>query len=119
MGKGRQITDAQVKELRRNLQRRASLRQAAMKAGMDAKSARKYRDGGQVPSECRAQHTWRTRPDPLAEVWPRLEELLQGAPALQAKTLVEVLQREYPGQNWHQRRRTVERRVRQWKAQHG
>ena len=31
MGAGRQVTDAQVKELRRNLNRGASLRQAAMK----------------------------------------------------------------------------------------
>jgi len=119
MGKGRRVTDAQVKELRQNLYRRTSLRQAAMKAGMDRKTGRKYRDRGQLPSECRGAHTWRTRVDPLIGVWPRLEELLQGEPALQAKTLVEVLQREYPGQDWQQRRRTVERRVRQWKAEHG
>src|SRR5580658_3136880 len=119
MGKGRQVTDSQVKELRRNLNRRASLQQAAMKAGMDRKTGRKYRDRGQLPSECRAEHTWRTRADPLMEVWPRLEELLQGEPALQAKTLVEVLQREYPGQDWQQQRRTVERRTRRWKAEHG
>jgi hypothetical protein len=116
MGNGRQVTDAQVRELRRNLTRRASLQQAAMKAGMDRKTGRKYRDRGQLPSECRPAHTWRTRVDPLVEVWPRLEELLQGEPALQAKTLVEVLEREYPGQDWHRRRRTVERRARQWKA---
>jgi hypothetical protein len=119
MGKGRQVTDAQVKELRQNLNRRASLQQAAMKAGMDRKTGRKYRDRGQLPSECRAAHSWRTRADPLMEVWPRLEELLQGEPALQAKTLVEVLQREYPGQDWQQQRRTVERRTRRWKAEHG
>ena len=52
-------------------------------------------------------------------VWARLEELLQREPGLQAKTLVEWLQREYPGQDWQRQRRTVERRVRQWKAEHG
>jgi hypothetical protein len=119
MGCGRQVTDAQVKELRRNLNRGASLHQAAMKAGMDPKTARKYRDRGQLPSESRPAHTWRTRVDPLLEVWPRLEELLQREPTLQAKTLVEWLQRECPGQDWQRQRRTVERRVRQWKAQHG
>jgi hypothetical protein len=119
MGKGRPVTDAQVKELRQNLNGRSSLRQAAMKAGMDRKTGRKYRDRGQLPSESRVAHTWRTRIDPLVEVWPRLEELLHREPALQAKTLVEVLEREYPGQDWQQRRRTVERRVRQWKAEHG
>src|SRR5271168_2221280 len=119
MGKGRQVTDAQVKELRQNLNRRASLQQAAMKAGMDRKTGRKYRDRGQLPSECRAAHTWRTRVDPLVEVWPRLEELLQGAPSLQAKSLVDWLQRECPGQDWQRQRRTVERRVRRWRAEHG
>jgi hypothetical protein len=119
MGMGRQVTDAQVKELRQNLNRRASLRQAAMKAGMDRKTGRKYRDRGQLPSECRPAHTWRTRVDPLVEVWPRLESLLQGEPGLQAKTLLEVLEREYPGEDWEPRRRTLERRVRQWKAEHG
>ena len=46
MGAGRQVTDAQVKELRRNLNRRASLQQAAMKAGMDRKTARKKTNKG-------------------------------------------------------------------------
>jgi hypothetical protein len=41
MGTGRQVTDAQVKEVRRNLNQGASLRLAAMKAGMDRKTARK------------------------------------------------------------------------------
>ena len=119
MGAGRQVTDAQVKEVRLNLNKGGSLLMAAMKAGMDRKTARKYRDLGQLPSEAQTPHTWRTRPDPLLEVWPSLEELLQREPALQAKTLVEWLQREYPGQDWQRQRRTVERRVRQWKAEHG
>src|SRR5438552_12966337 len=95
MGAGRQVTDAQVKEVRLHLNQGASLRRAAMKAGMDRKAARKYRDRGHLPSEAPAAHTWRTRPDPLVDVWARLQELLQREPALQAKTLVEWLQREY------------------------
>jgi hypothetical protein len=38
---------------------------------------------------------------------------------LQAKTLLGWLQEEYPERDWERTRRTVERRVRQWKAQHG
>jgi hypothetical protein len=90
-----------------------------MKAGMDRKSARKYRDREELPSAGRAVHDWRTRVDPLAEVWPRLQELLEREPGLQAKTLVDWLQREQPGQDWQRQRRTIERRVRQWKAEHG
>ena len=119
MRTGRQVTDAQVKVVRLNLNLKASLLMAAMKAGMDPKTARKYRDLGQLPSEATTPHTWRTRADPLVEVWPVLEEMLQREPTLQAKTLVEWLERTYPDQNWQQHRRTVERRVRQWKAEHG
>ena len=119
MRTGRRATDAQVKTLRLNLNLGASLHMAAMKAGMDRKTARKYRDLGQLPSEVGTPHTWRTRTDPLVNVWPALEELLQREPTLQAKTLVEWLQRHHSGQDWQRQRRTVERRVRQWKAEHG
>src|SRR5260221_1775271 len=90
-----------------------------MKAGLDRKTASKYRDLGQVPSEAATPHAWRTRPDPLLDVWPALVELLEREPSLQAKTLVEWLEREHPGEDWQRQRRTVERRVRQWKAEHG
>jgi hypothetical protein len=90
-----------------------------MKSGMDRKTARKYRNSTKFPHEARTPHTWRTRPDPLAVVWPRIEELLQKEPALQAKTLWDWLQQEYPEGHWERVRRTLERRVRQWKGQHG
>lgn len=116
---GRQVTDAQVKEVRRNLNQGASLLKAAMSGDMDRKTARKYRDLGKLPSEARTEHTWRTRPDPLQAVWPALVELLEREPKLQAKTLLEWLQRERPGEDWRRHRRTLERRARQWKAEHG
>src|SRR6202050_1369371 len=108
MGAGRQVTDAQVKEVRLHLNQGASLCKAAMKAGMDRKTAGKYRDLGQLPSEARPTHTWRTRADPLVEVWPALAEMLQREPTLQAKTLLEWLQRQYASQNWQPTRRTLE-----------
>jgi len=116
MGAGRKVTALQIKELRYQLDERTSLKYAAMKAGMDRKTARKYRDGSSTEPR---PHTWRTRRDPLLEVWAGLEEQLQREPKLQAKTLVEWLEREYPGQDWQRSRRTVERRVRQWRAKHG
>src|SRR5712691_3766816 len=109
MGTSRRVTDAQVKELRKWLNRGGSLRQAAMKSGMDRKSARKYRNLGKLPDEARQPHTWRTRPDPLAAVWPSVEELLQREPSLQAKTLWEWLQREHPEGSGGSVRRTLER----------
>ena len=119
MSQGRRVADAQVQHLRKAFRQGASLSLAAMKAGMDRKTARKYCGSEPLPSEAAVPHTWRTRPDPLIDVWPALEQLLQREPSLQAKTLLEWLQREYPGGNWQQCRRTLERRVRQWRAQHG
>jgi len=119
MGTIRRVTDAQVKELRKWLHQRASLCKAAMKTDMDRKSARKYRDLGQLPSEARQPHDWRTREDPLAAVWPELEEKLQREPGLQAVTLLAWLQSAYPEKYPESVRRTLERRVRRWKAEHG
>jgi hypothetical protein len=115
----RRVTTAQVKELWRQLNQGASLRTAAMRANMDRKSARKYRQGGQLPNEARKPRTWRTWPDALADVWPAVAEQLQREPRLQAKTLWEWLQRTHPGKYPESMRRTFERRVRQWKALHG
>jgi hypothetical protein len=119
MGTVRRVTDAQVKELRLRLHQGASLKMAAMKAGMDRKSARKYRDRDELPSEAREPRSWRTRPDPLALVWPQLEEMLTLEPTLQAVTLLGWLQSVYPGAYPSAVRRTLERRVRRWKAEHG
>src|SRR5436189_5729160 len=115
----RRVTAAQVKELRRQLNQGASLRTAAMRANMDRKSARKYRDLGQLPDEARKPHTWRTRPDPLAEVWPAVTALSQQEPRLDAKTRWEWRRRTYAGKATVSMRRSFERRVRVWKAQKG
>ena len=109
------ITDAQVKELRRQLQGNSSLLRAALKTGMDRKSAAKYREG-QMPKERRVARTWRTRPDPLAAVWPELQAELERAPGLQAQTLLALLQDRYPGQFGNEQLRTLQRRVKQWRA---
>ena len=39
------------------------------KAGMDEKTARQYLRLGRLPSQIKGPQTWRTRPDPFAEVW--------------------------------------------------
>src|ERR1051326_3588005 len=112
------ITDAQVKELRRQLRRCSSLQKAALKTGMDRKSAAKYQEG-KMPSERKSARTWRTRIDPLAAVWPEVQAELERAPGLQALTLLALLQERYPGQYSNELLRTLQRRVRQWRALHG
>ncbi len=70
------VTDLQIRRLRRLDQQGLSKSQAATRAGIDDKTARKYRRLGRLPSEVRMEHTWRTRPNPFADVWSRVEELL-------------------------------------------
>ena len=67
-----------------------------MKAGMSEPTARKYRRAGKLPSELKASHAWRTRPDPFAEVWSEVEALLEREGGLEAKTVFEELGRRYP-----------------------
>jgi len=62
-----------------------NLETAAAKAGMDAKTARKYRRLGQVPSELTPGPRWRTREDSFQEVWEEVRSLLEVNPGLEAK----------------------------------
>ena len=70
---------------------------AAIKAGMDEKTARKYRRLSKLPSELKRQHAWRTRKDPFEEVWSGIESMLEINPGLEAKAIFEDLVRRNPG----------------------
>jgi hypothetical protein len=96
-----------------------SLAAAAAKADMDEKTARKYRELGKLPSEIKVEHTWRTREDPFAEVWEGVKVKLEINPGLEAKTLFEDLQRRYPGRFADGQLRTLQRRVKIWRALEG
>ena len=93
------ITDNQARKLMKYLQKKKTLEVAAIKSGMDEKTARKYRDIGKLPGELRAERirTWRTREDQFDEVWEMVKSFLGNNSGLEAKTLFEHLQRQYPG----------------------
>ena len=71
------VTDKQVRRLMEELNKYDQLGIAARRAGMDRKTARKYRDIGKLPSELKKPRQWRTRQDNFdAEDWaPQLSEL--------------------------------------------
>lgn len=95
---------------------------AALKAGMDEKTARKYRQSGQWPSEVRdgrPPRHWRTRPDAFAAVWEEVRALLAVNAGLQAKTLFAELQRRYPGHFQDGQLRAFQRKVKEWRALEG
>ncbi len=51
-----------------------TLSSAAAKAGMDEKTARKYRSGEKLPSQVKVEHNWRTRQDPFEDIWEAIED---------------------------------------------
>jgi Mu transposase, C-terminal domain len=92
---------------------------AAARAGMDAKTARKYRRVGMLPSELPGEARWRTRPDPFAKVWEEVRQLLEVNAGLEAKTVFEHLQRLDPGRFPDGQLRTLQRRIKVWRATEG
>jgi hypothetical protein len=112
-------TDAQVRKLMEEMTKHGKIGLASMRAGVDRKTGRKYAALGKLPSERVAPRTWRTREDPFADDWPWVEEKLRAAPELEAKTLFEALCAERPGIYEEGQLRSLQRRVRQWRAQHG
>jgi hypothetical protein len=86
---------------------------------MDTKSARKYRQADRLPTESVTPRTWRTREDPFQDVWPQLRDLLEVNPGLQAKTLFEDLQRRFPGRFPDAQLRTLQRKLKAWRATEG
>ncbi len=115
------ITDNQARKLMKYLQQEETLGLAAAKAGMDEKTARKYRNLDKLPSEIKADRhrSWRTREDPFFEIWDELKVFLENNPGLEAKTLFEYLQRRYPGRFPDGQLRTLQRKIKTWRAKEG
>lgn len=91
---------------------------AAAKAGFSERSGRRI-EAGKHQMKKGQLRDWRTREDPIARVWEEeLKPQLEREPRLEAMTLYEYLQERYPGK-YERNLRTVQRRVSEWKAQHG
>jgi hypothetical protein len=112
-------TDAQVRIIMRERKKGRTQEQAAARANLQSrKTAAKYERLGQLPSALKQPRTYRTRADPFAEDWPEMEEMLAGAPELEAKALFEWLCERSPGKYKEGQLRTFQRRVSRWRALH-
>lgn len=88
---------------------------SAVKSGISERSGRAIETGERV-SPLKA-HNWRTRKDPFEAVWStELVPMLEAAPGLQALTLLEHLQLNYSEQYPDKLLRTLQRRVKRWRA---
>ncbi len=93
--------------------------QAAARAGMSERTARKYERAGALPGQLRQPRTHVTRPNPFADEWAWVCEQLAGDPALQATTLFAVLCERSPGRYQAIQLRTLQRHIAAWRARHG
>ena len=115
------VKDAQVRVLRRKLMEGKSQEAAAAGAGMSVGSARKW-GAGRYPSQARKRHWWRNRPDPFAGVFESEVVPLLAADeqrVLEARTILGELNRRYPDSFSVRQLRTLQRRMRQWRALNG
>jgi hypothetical protein len=115
---GRRVNRTQVAkymEHRKELEQEA----AAAKVGISVRSARRIERADGLPSTQETRQ-WRTRADPLSRWWDSdIGPLLATTPALNAVTILEELQRRYPTEVSPVLLRTLQRRLRQWRAAHG
>ena len=117
---GKPVTDQQVQRYM-HYRKQHTQAIAAAKAGMSERTARKFEDDPRLPSQRQAPRFWRTRTDPLAGLWETsIVPMLEANPGLRAVTLFEELQASFGIERVPDGiRRTLERRVRAWRARHG
>src|SRR5665213_1265957 len=88
---------------------------AAAKAGFSSASGYRIADDPRLPSQKKTARG-RRRPDPLAEVWDgEIVPILKSAPGIRAIAVLEEIRRRHPEIS-PGIRRTLERRMRAWRA---
>ncbi|MDT3382312.1 IS21 family transposase [Labrys neptuniae] len=92
---------------------------ASAKAGFSERTGRRLEAGTVRPAQ-RAPRHWRTRSDPLAEVWDELIlPMLRQVPHLRATSVIEQINLQQPGRLDERHRRTLQRRIAHWRATEG
>src|SRR5467141_4800969 len=88
---------------------------ASAKAGFSTATGYRIENDPRLPSQKKAPRS-RRRPDPLAEVWDsEIVPILKSAPGVRAIAVLEEVRRRHPELSPNIRR-TLERRMRAWRA---
>ena len=111
------INGKQRRILMKELNLGASLQKASLKAGIDRKTAQKYRE--KPEPEASSIRYWRTRENPFHKDWEMVTPYLETNPALESKTIFEYLQRLYPGRYQDNQIRTLQRHIKEWRGLYG
>jgi hypothetical protein len=114
---GAHITDYQMR-LYMDYRRTLSPEAAAAKTGFSSASAYRIEADPRLPS-AKTEPRGRRRPDPLEPYWDcEVAPILRAAPGIRVIGVLEELRRRHPELNAGVRR-TLERRIRNWRAIHG
>lgn len=114
---GRHVTDHQMRLFMRH-RLTDTMPVAAARAGFSTATGYRIAQDPRPPSEKRAPRG-RRRPDPLADVFDaEVVPMLEASPGLRPVAILEELLRRHPDLGAGVRR-TLERRIRQWRALHG
>jgi hypothetical protein len=114
---GRHVTDHQMR-LYMTFRQTDGPAIAAAKASMSPATAYRFERDHRLPSSIDKVRT-RRRPDPLADFFDaEVVPMLKAAPGLRAVAIFEEMQRRHPHLP-SGARRTLERRIRSWRAKHG
>jgi len=117
---GRPITDQQHR-LYMTQRLKHTRNTAAAMAGISPSSGYRAEKDPRLPSERRRDRVHRGgKPDPLGELWEKdILPMLGSTPGLKAVTMLHELEHRYPDRDIRSARRTLERRIRLWKAEYG
>jgi hypothetical protein len=114
---GRHITDRQMR-LYMSFRHTETPTVAAARAGFAASTGYRFERDFRLPSQKKAPRG-RRRPDPLGEVWDsEVVPLLKSTPGLRPVAIFDEIRRRHP-EIGAGIRRTLERRIRTWRALHG
>ncbi len=114
---GRHVTDQQMR-LFMTFKQTHSVPVAAAKAGISQATGYRLQADPTLPSQKKIPRS-RRRPDPLADIFDaEVAPLLQSCPGIRPVSVYEELLRRHPDLGTGIRR-TLERRMRAWKAEHG
>lgn len=116
------ITDQQLRLYKKHRAKGRTQEAAAVAAGITSKTARKWEASLLLPSEAKPPRTWRTHQDAFETVWDSLVVPILNDDdecILDATALFEWLKAQRPGKFPDSKLRTLQRRVRDWRALEG
>jgi len=92
---------------------------AAAKSDISERTARKIDHNEHILQKPKKERKWRTRRDPFDGVWKEAVEPLLVKGVYEATFVLEALQKQYPDKFSVKELRTLQRRIRRWRALYG